>query len=646
MSELQGLPVGAEIVAGPERVGSEQRWRVRLADGRAALLARLAPELARDLALRRRYIRDLERLRALSDSGAVPGVATVLALGPELGAESGADAAPPWRLRLDPPGETLEVWLTRRAPLPPDEAGLLGIALAELLAPLHERGVVLRDLHPRLVVRGEDRLWLTDVGLGRVDILSTRTAASLLLEGSPYAAPEQLQRTALDPRADLYPIGVILYRALTGLLPRGDGPAFLVDDPVAPPIRLRPELPPALDRLVLRCLELDPIARPASARELAAALRGELGPDGDALARVVCQHCNAPLRLGQRLCLACGRVAVDFAAEPDGGRTVQLRAAKEDTDFLARLYDTLSPLHDGELPALNFVIGDARMYSKAELERRIRLPVPLFSGLGQATAERLVARLKKGGLTVRIVDDTPRGPPRDARIALWTGLGFAAPALLCLLLGAPWFVYVSLFVVAAFTGAIVRLALRRRRQQRRESLLKLRRAPALPASDPLVARLAALLGPGTRPELRELVGGLALAVQRLVDHRAAAPGARAELDAVTGPVAPLVDLVVAQVGRLREIDTVLAGLDEGELMRALAVSEARDEPAQRRHDLLLGLDRLRGLEDERAAIFHRLLEAESLLRRAVELGLGVRDEDAGQARAVDQALHALTRGEG
>jgi hypothetical protein len=538
------------------------------------------------------------------------------------------------------------VWLTRRAPLPPDEAGLLGIALAELLAPLHERGVVLRDLHPRLVVRGEDRLWLTDVGLGRVDILSTRTAASLLLEGSPYAAPEQLQRTALDPRADLYPIGVILYRALTGLLPRGDGPAFLVDDPVAPPIRLRPELPPALDRLVLRCLELDPIARPASARELAAALRGELGPDGDALARVACQHCNAPLRLGQRLCLACGRVAVDFAAEPDGGRTVQLRAAKEDTAFLARLYDTLSPLHDGELPALNFVIGDARMYSKAELERRIRLPVPLFSGLGQATAERLVARLKKGGLTVRIVDDTPRGPPRDARIALWTGVGFAAPALLCLLLGAPWFVYVILFAVAAFTGAIVRLALRRRRQQRRESLLKLRRAPALPASDPLVARLAALLGPGTRPELRELVGGLALAVQRLVDHRAAAPGARAELDAVTGPVAPLVDLVVAQVGRLREIDTVLAGLDEGELMRALAVSEARDEPAQRRHDLLLGLDRLRGLEDERAAIFHRLLEAESLLRRAVELGLGVRDEDAGQARAVDQALHALTRGEG
>ncbi|MBL8970548.1 MAG: hypothetical protein JNK56_08225 [Myxococcales bacterium] len=647
MSDPQGLPEGAQIVAGPERVGSEQRWRVRLADGRAALLARLAPELARDLALRRRYVRDLARLQALTRDGAAPGVAPVLALGPE--AEAAAEDAPPWRLRLDPPGETLEAWLARRAPLPPDEAGLLGIALAELLTPLHERGAVLRDLHPRLIVRGEDRLWLTDVGLGRVDILSTRTAASLLLEGSPYAAPEQLQRTALDPRADLYPLGVILYRALTGLLPRGDGPAFLVDDPVAPVSRLRPEVPAALDRLVLRCLELDPVARPASARELAAALRGEIGPDGEALARVVCQHCKAPLRLGQRLCLACGRVAVDFAAEPGAesdGRTIQLRDAKEDTAFLAHLYDTLSPLHDGVLPQLNFVIGDARMYSKAELERRIRLPVPLFSGLAPATAERLAARLKQGGLRVRVVDDRRRVAPSRARIAAWTAGGFAVPAGLALVLGAPFFVHVILFMLAAMTGVIVHVALRRRRSQRRESLLKLRRAPALPASDPLVARLAALLGPATRPELRELVGGLALAVQRLVDHRAAAPGARAELDALTGPVAPLVDLVVAQVGRLGEIDGVLAGLDEGELMRALAVSEARGEPAARRHDLLLGLDRLRGLEDERAAIFHRLLEAESLLRRAVEVGLGVRDEDAGQARAVDQALHVLTRGEG
>jgi len=633
------LPAGAVVVAGPERVGAELRWRVRLADGTPGLLASLAPELARDPALRRRYVRDLARLREL----AAPGVATVLALGPEPD-PADVTAAPPWRLRADPEGETLEVWLARRAPLPVDESVGLAISLCELLGPLHERGAVLRDLHPRLVVRAGDRLWLTDVGLGRVDILSTRTAASLLLEGSPYAAPEQFQRTALDARADLYAIGVILYRALTGLLPRGDGPAFLVETPVAPPLRLRPELAPALDELVLRCLAVDPAERPSSARELAAALRGEVLPGGG-LARVACQHCSAPLRLGQRMCLACGRVAVQFEAEADGPCSVVLREAHETTHFLAGLYSTLSPLHDGVVPPLNFVIGEARMYSKAELARRHRLPLRLFSGLSRTTAERLRVRLRASGLAVNVVDDSRVGDARRTRvIALWTAAGAALPTGLCIVIGAPLFVYLIILMAALAGTGIAALAMRQRRRKRAAPFLRLRSAPALPASDPLVARLAALLTADTTAEVRELVGGLALAVQQLVDHRAAAPGARAEVDALTEPVAPLVALIEGQVTRLRAIDAALAGLDEGDLVRALAASEARGEPSGRRDDLLAGLDRLRGLEDERAAIFHRLLEAESLLRRAVALGLGVRDEEAEQARRVAQALHALELG--
>jgi len=635
------LPPGTEVLAGPERRGSELRWRVRLADGEPGLLACLAPELARELALRRRYVRDVARLRELD----APGVAAVVAVGPAPDPLA-PDAAPPWRLRRDPPGETLEAWLARRAPAPIDEAAALAIALAELLQGVHARGVVLRDLHPRLVVRAGERLCLTDIGLGRVDILSTRTAASLLLEGSPYAAPEQFQRTALDPRADLYAIGVVLYRALTGLLPRGDGPAFLAEHEVAPPRRLRPELPAALDDLVLRCLALDPAARPASARELAAALRGEAVAGGGALARVACQHCGAQLRLGQRLCLACGRVAVQFEADPDGRHSLELTAAKEDSEFFRTLAAALAPLSATPVPALNFVIGDARMYSKAELARRHRLPLPLFAGLSAATAARLHARLRDAGLAVRVVDRSPvalRGFGR--KLAAWTAAGLALPVLLCLALGAPTFVYLILAGVALMTGSIIYASARHRQRRPRPALLRLRPAPALPASDPLVARLAALLAADTAPELRDLVGELALAVQRLVDHRAAAPGARAELDAVTAPVAPLVDLIARQVTRLQAIDRALAGLDEGQLVRALASSEARGEPPARQADLLAGLDRLRGLEDERAAGFHRLLEAESLLRRAVELGLSVRDEDAEHARSVAQARHALAADE-
>jgi hypothetical protein len=135
-----------------------------------------------------------------------------------------------------------------------------------------------------------------------------------------------------------------------------------------------------------------------------------------------------------------------------------------------------------------------------------------------------------------------------------------------------------------------------------------------------------------------------LVVQRLVDRRAAMPGARAEIDMIVESLAPLVALIAQQVERLQQIDATLASLDEGALVRALAQSEARGEPPHRREELLAGLDRLRGLEDERAATFHRLLEADHLLRRAVELGLEVRDEAGEHERRVAQALHELQAG--
>ncbi|MBZ5709880.1 serine/threonine-protein kinase [Nannocystis pusilla] len=636
--EIPTLP--AELAAGvlgePERVGSELRCRVRFADGREGVLAWLAPELARDAAMRRRYVRDVARLRELD----APRVASVLASGPADPRAPGAE--PPWRLRLDPRGETLEQWLRRRAAVPVDEAVALAIALCELLTGLHARGVVIRDLHPRLVVRADDGLWLTDVGLARVDILSTRTASSLLLEGSPYAAPEQLARTALDPRADLYAVGVILYRALTGLLPRGEGPAFLGEASPAPPRALRAEVPPELDALVMRCLALEPAARPASARELAAALAGE-GSAGASQARTICQHCGARLRLGQRLCLACGRVGVQFEHAPGGTCAVDLRGAKEDAEFFARLTGELQTLAEGEVPVLNLVIGDARMYSKAELERRHALPLRLFSDLSPETAERLRARLAAAKLQVAVVERSPRATRRlAAKTFGWTLGTTAVVAGGAALLGAPSFVPILLGALGIAVAFLVFIAAAAAHRKDRPTLLRLRAAPAaLPASDPLVARLAGLLARDTAPEVREIVGELALAVQRLVDHRAAAPGARAELDMIAGSLAPLVELIARQVERLREIDASLATLEEGALVRALATSEARREPPERREELLLGLDRLRALEDERAAAFHRLLEAEHLLRRAVELGLEVRDDAVEHERRVAQALHEL-----
>ncbi len=629
-----GLPAGSSVLAGPERWGSELRWRVRLHDGTPALLASLTPELARDVIVRRRYLRDVARVRAL----AAPGVVEVLATGPE----PDDRITPPWRLRRDPPGETLEAWLTRRAPAPVDEAVALAIDLCNCIREVHARGGVLRDLHPRQIVRADGRTWLTDIGLARVDVLSTRTAASLLLEGSPYAAPEQFERTALDPRADLYTIGVVLYRALTGELPRGDGPALFADDIFVPPGSVRPEVPPELDRVVLRCLARDPAGRPSGADELAAMLRGELAVD-DGHARVPCQSCGQPLRLGQRLCLACGQLAVQFGRDDGGTHSLLLANAKEDSDFLARLTARLGALSETEIPALNLVIGDARMYSKGELERRHALPLKLFENLSRPTAEALRKRLTADGFAVRVYDHGRAAVRRrQLKAAAWIwGVAIATSVFLDLI-GVPGFVLWAFAAIGALVHAGVHFGLAASDKKKKPALLRLRAAPAaLPASDPLVAKLAALLNAGTSKEVREVVGGLALAVQRLVDHRAARPGAAAEIDALTGPVAPLVALICEHVTRLQQIDRALADLDEGALVRALAACEARGDPPERKAELLAGLDQMRALEDERGLLLHRLLDTDNLLRRAVDLGLEIRDDDADHTIKVAHAVHAL-----
>lgn len=638
--------LGLQVLEGPQRVGSELRWRV-LDDGAPAVLGQLLPELARDPSLRRRYVRDVERLEALAGDG----LARVRRRGP-LPDPADPEAPPPWRLRDDPPGETLEAWLRRRAPAPVDEAAAVVATLAERVHDLHARGAVLRDLDPRRVVLGEDgRTWLTDVGLARVDVLSTRTAASLILEGSPYAAPELLTHTVVDQRADLYGLGALLYRALSGELPFGDAPSLLRPPGAAPRVAvLRPEVPAVLDELVARCLAEDPGQRPGSAAEVADVLRGRAALPG-VPARVACHACGAQLRLGQRLCTSCGKLAVQFTLAPAGDVAygIELRKLDERAESRAHLHAVLAAVADGPLPALNFVVGDARMYSKHERERLHTLPARLVGGLSREGAERLEARLKATGIETRVATWTTGQRALSGRaktgLAVGGAVGAIAAGVLVLAVGGPLGLGLAAGVVLLTVIMLLVISVSRRNRGGKGKgapLVRLRAAQvALPASDPLVARLAALLQDGAPTDVREQVGELALAVQRLVDHRAHNAGEAAEIDAVTAPVAELVRLVEAQVRAIASIDAELRGLDEGALVRALAAAEARREPASAKEALLRGLDRLRALEDARAKRFHRLLEATRLARRAVELGLAVRDADAEHERQVAAALVAL-----
>ncbi|PRP95223.1 serine/threonine-protein kinase [Enhygromyxa salina] len=642
---------GAVVLAGPTRVGNERRWQLRLADGRAAVLAQLVEELANDECVRRRYRRDVERLAALD----LQDVAPLITWGPA------QDDGPPWRLRPHAPGQTLEAWLETRAPAPADEVAAILATLCDRLARLHDLGMVIRDLSPAKIALTDEGPVFVDIGLARVDILSTRTAASLVLEGSPYTAPELLMRTAVDGRADLYGVGVLAFRALTGQLPFPDTHALL--RPVGPsprPRSIQPEVPEPIDALVASLLDADPTARPRAAGLVADVLRGQAQLGALVPGQSSCQSCGAAMPLGQRLCTACGKLAVQFRhagpeTDPNTRVKLVLRKVKEDAEPMAALQQLSAELCEGQAPALNFVVGDARMYSKQEIERRIPLPCTLFNDLDPDTAARIQQRYAAKGIELKIVEldaqDRGEGAGALTRGQRRTGVVLGGVAVLAagaaLVVGAPAIVVIpSLLLGGAALGGLLlhgfRKANRKRLERWGRSLMCLRAGPtALPASDPLVARLSALIQDQPAADLRQLLGELALIVQRLVDHRASNQGEAAQIDMATEPVGALVSQIERRVALINAIDAELAELDEGLLVRGLAAAKAREEPDAAQVKLLDGLDRLRELEVRRAQSVTAILAAADLMRRAVELGLAVHDAEQEHERHVRAAMLAL-----
>jgi tetratricopeptide (TPR) repeat protein len=157
------------------------------------------------------------------------------------------------------------------------------LQVCDVLEYIHERRMVHRDLKPsNIIVQGSnesDRVKLLDFGL--IHLQGGRTVlteAQSIVGSALYMSPEQARGDPVDPRSDLYSLGVLLYEGLMG------HPPFMSDNPVAligmhqikPPVPLRtmrPEIQPALENLVLALLEKNPQDRPASARETAEALR-------------------------------------------------------------------------------------------------------------------------------------------------------------------------------------------------------------------------------------------------------------------------------------------------------------------------------------------------------------------------------------
>jgi hypothetical protein len=176
-------------------------------------------------------------------------------------------------------GENLSSLLRRIGRLPVDKAIDIGRQVAAGLSAAHEKGVLHRDLKPaNVMLDGQGKVRLTDFGLaGLADSLGGEDVRS----GTPsYMSPEQLLGREVTTRSDIYSLGLLLYELFTGRRAfEGRGFAEVTrkhrDDRPIEPSAMVPDLPPAVERTILACLEKAPSKRPPSASVVLAMLSGQ-----------------------------------------------------------------------------------------------------------------------------------------------------------------------------------------------------------------------------------------------------------------------------------------------------------------------------------------------------------------------------------
>ena len=183
-------------------------------------------------------------------------------------------------------GEDLASLLRRIGRLPPDKAIEIARELCAGLAAAHDKGVLHRDLKPgNVMIDGRGRAKITDFGLA-VGVDDDKGGAEV--SGTPaYMAPEQLAGKGASVQSDIYALGLVLYELFTGR--KAFEAATLAEwrrkhaeEQPTSPSTVTPGFDPVVERVILRCLEKDPKARPRSVAAVAAAL-----PGGDPLAAAI-----------------------------------------------------------------------------------------------------------------------------------------------------------------------------------------------------------------------------------------------------------------------------------------------------------------------------------------------------------------------
>lgn len=261
-----------ELVEKAGRGGMGEVWRATDRElGRTVAVKVLPPELTRHEEFRVRFRREARTVASLSHRN--------IAVLHDVGEDVKDGETTPFLIMEFIDGRTLADALAE-GPFTVERALAVGRGIAEALVHSHGHGLIHRDIKPsNVMLTSEGGIKVLDFGIAKVVAeTTTRLTATGVAVGTPaYLSPEQLTGRAVDGRSDQYSTGCLLYELLTGRPPfTGDSPFAVMhqhisEDPIAPS-KLRPQVPVAVDAVLLRALSKDRERRFADAGEMRQAL--------------------------------------------------------------------------------------------------------------------------------------------------------------------------------------------------------------------------------------------------------------------------------------------------------------------------------------------------------------------------------------
>lgn len=177
-------------------------------------------------------------------------------------------------------GKTLNELIQAEAPMDYRKAADITKQVASGLSAAHKKGIVHRDVKPHNILMTEDGIAkITDFGIAKAVTNTTivDSGKDNVMGSVHYFSPEQAKGTNVDEKSDIYSLGIVLYEMLTGKVPfDGDNPVTIalmqINEPVTPPSVFNHNVPPGLERIVMKAVEKQPKNRFESADEMIDAL--------------------------------------------------------------------------------------------------------------------------------------------------------------------------------------------------------------------------------------------------------------------------------------------------------------------------------------------------------------------------------------